>query len=196
MIIDHQSAERGISIIYAICLVAGLIFTLLSAIFGHLFGGHGEVHVGMGGHADGGVGHDGVPGISFLSPTVLASFVTAFGALGLIFSKIDATSSVWINAPVSFVGALAVALLVLWLFNAVFKRTEGSSESRVAMLIGRTAAIVTPIPENGVGEISYTQAGSRYSAPARAEKGGTIANGRTVKITRIVGTQFYVEETK
>ena len=121
--------------------------------------------------------------------------MTAFGALGLIFSKIDLMRSVWFNAPVSFVGALAVALLVLWLFNAVFKRTEGSSESRVAMLIGRTAAIITPIPLNGVGEISYTQAGSRYTAPARAEKGGTIANGRMVKITRIVGTQFYVEET-
>jgi membrane protein implicated in regulation of membrane protease activity len=194
MIIDQSSAERGISIMYAVCLVAGLIFTLFSAVAGHLFGGHGDVHVGMGGQADGGVGHDGVPGISFLSPTVLASFVTAFGALGLIFCKIDATSSVWINAPLSFGGALAVALAVLWLFNTIFKKTEGSSESRVAMLIGQTAAIVTPIPENGVGEISYTQAGSRYTAPARNEKGGSIAGGKTVKIKRIVGTQFYVEQ--
>jgi membrane protein implicated in regulation of membrane protease activity len=194
MIIDQQSSEHGITIIYAVCLVAGLIFTLLSAVVGHLFGGHGDAHVGMEGQADGGVGHDGVPGISFLSPTVLASFVTAFGAFGLIFSKVDATSSVWLSAPLSFFGGLAVALLVLWLFNAMFKRTEGSSESRVAMLIGQTAAIVTPIPENGVGEISYTQAGSRYTAPARAEKGGTITSGKTVKITRIVGTQFYVEQ--
>jgi membrane protein implicated in regulation of membrane protease activity len=190
----QQSISEGIMIVYAICLVAGLIFTLFSAVVGHLFGGHGDVHVGMGGNADGGVGHDGVPGISFLSPTVLASFVTAFGAFGLIFGKIDATSNPWINAPLSFFGGLAVALLVLWLFNAIFKKTEGSSESRVAMLIGQTAAIVTPIPENGVGEISYTQAGSRYTAPARAEKGGIITSGRTVKITRIVGTQFYVEQ--
>ncbi len=182
-----------ITIVYTVCLVFGLIFTLFSAVLGHLFGGHGDVHVGAGGHAEGGVGHDGVPGISFLSPTVLASFITAFGALGLIFCKIDATSSVWINAPLSFFGALGVALLVLWLFNTVFRKTEGSSESRVAMLIGQTAAIVTPIPENGVGEISYTQAGSRYTAPARADRGGTIASGQTVKITRIVGSQFYVE---
>ena len=184
-----------ITIVYTICLVFGLIFTLFSAVAGHFFGGHGDVHVGMGGHADGGIGHDGVPGISVLSPTVLASFITAFGALGLIFCKIDATSSVWINAPISFVGGLIVALFTLWLFNLMFKKTQGSSESRVAALIGMTAAIVTPIPENGVGEISYTQAGSRYTAPARAEKGGTIASGQTVKITRIVGSQFYVEAT-
>jgi len=180
-------------IIYAICLVLGLIFTLFSAVAGHLFGGHGAGHVGMGGHADAGVGHDGVPGISFLSPTVMASFVTAFGAFGLIFSKMDATSQAWISAPLAFLGALAVALGVLWLFNTMFRKTEGSSEGRVAKLIGQTAAVVSPIPAHGVGEISYTQAGSRYSAPARAEQGVVIAAGQTVKIHRIVGTQFFVE---
>lgn len=180
-------------IVYAVCLVVGLIFTLFSAIAGHFFGGHAEVDVGLGGHADGGVGHDGVPGLTFFSPTVLASFVTAFGAFGLILSKMEATSSPWINAPISFGGGLMVALFTLWLFNLMFSKTQGSSEGNVAKLIGMTAAIVTPIPENGVGEISYTQAGSRYTAPARAEQGGPIASGKMVKITRIVGSQFYVE---
>ena len=178
-------------IIYTICLVLGLMFTVISAFLGHLFGGHDAV--GTGGHADGGIGNDGVPGISFFSPTVLATFVTAFGAFGLIFGRMETTANVWVNAPLAFVSAVAVAFVVLWLFNAMFKRTESSSESRVAQLIGQTAAIVTPIPQNGVGEISYTQAGSRYSAPARDEKGGTIASGTTVKIPRIVGTQLYVE---
>lgn len=178
-------------IVYGICLVFGLMFTLVSAFLGHLFGGHDSI--GAGGHADAGFDSDGVPGITFFSPTVLASFITAFGAFGLIFSEIHATSSVWLHAPISFIAALSVSIFVLWLMNKIFRGTEGSSEGQVAKLIGRTAAIVTPIPENGVGEISYTQGGSRYSAPARAEKGGTIPNGRTVKITRIVGTQFYVE---
>lgn len=180
--------------VYAICLITGLVFTLLSAFLGHLFGGHADAPVGMDGQAEGGLGHDGVPGVSILSPTVLASFITAFGAFGLIFSQIRLTHSVWINAPLSFAGGLVVALVTLWLFNTMFKKTESSSESRVAQLIGQTASIVTPIMENGVGEISYTQAGSRYSAPARAESGGTIASGQTVKITRIVGTQFYVRQ--
>ena len=92
--------------IYAICLVAGLIFTLFSAVAGHLFGGHGDGHVGMGGHADTGLGHDGVPGISILSPTVLATFVTAFGAFGLIFTHVDATSNPLISAPICWIVAL------------------------------------------------------------------------------------------
>jgi len=178
-------------IIYAICLVVGLIFTLFSAIAGHLFGGHDSISAG--GHAESGLSHDGEPGISFFSPTVLASFVTAFGAFGLIFSKIAITQNVWICALLSFVGGLIVAMAVLWMFNMMFSKTQSSSEGRVGGLIGHTAAIITPIPENGVGEISYVQSGARYTAPARCEKGGTAASGQTVKITRIVGNQFYVE---
>jgi hypothetical protein len=52
--------------------------------------------------------------------------------------------------------------------------------------------VITAIPENGAGEIAYVQKGTRYSAPARVESGGSIANGRAVKIIRIVGPQFYV----
>ena len=60
-------------------------------------------------------------------------------------------------------------------------------------MIGAEANVITPIPENGVGEIAYVVGGTRYSAPARAENSAAVANGKTVKITRIVGTQFYVQ---
>ena len=52
---------------------------------------------------------------------------------------------------------------------------------------------ITPIPANGVGEIAYVNGGSRYTAPARSLDGLEIANGKAVKIARIVGSQFYVE---
>ncbi len=180
-------------IIYAICLVVGLLFTLISAIAGHLFGGHDGADVGTGGHAEAGFDHTGLPGISFFSPTVLASFVTAFGAFGLIFSRIGATSSPWLSAPLALAGGGIVASGVFWMFNSMFKKTQSSSESRVSTLVGQTASIVTPIPENGVGEIAYVQGGSRYTAPARTENGRPIGAGKGVKISRIVGTQFYVE---
>ncbi|HMP81694.1 MAG TPA: NfeD family protein [Verrucomicrobiota bacterium] len=179
-------------IIYAICLVVGLLFTLISAIAGHFFGGDGA-DVGTGGHAEAGFADSGVPGISFFSPTVLASFITAFGAFGIIFTKIEATSSVWASAPLSIVGGGIVAGGVFWLFNTMFRKTQSSSESRVASLLGQSANVITPIPENGVGEIAYVQGGARYNAPARSEKGNPIPAGRAVQITRIVGTQFYVE---
>src|SRR5205823_5784520 len=143
--------------IYLICLGVGFVFTLFSAIFGHVFGhgGH-DGHVdGSGGHAEAGVDASDMPGVSAFSPTVIA-----FG--------------------------------VLWLLRQLFSKTQSSSESKVGSLVGQLATIITPIPQNGVGEIAYVQAGTRYSAPAREENGTPVPVGKPVKITRVVGTQFYV----
>jgi membrane protein implicated in regulation of membrane protease activity len=181
------------TLIYAICLAVGLLFTITSAVIGHFFGGpDGHAEVGTGGHAEAGFDHSGMPGISFFSPTVLASFVTAFGAFGLILTRIPVTSSVWASAPLSAVGGGVVAWLVFMLFNAMFSRTQSSSESRVGSLVGQTASVITPIPAAGVGEIAYVQGGTRYTAPAREEDGKPVGNGQTVKVCRIVGSQFYV----
>lgn len=180
-------------LLYTICLAVGLIFTLISAVAGHLFGGDSDAGVGTGGHAEAGFDHSGVPGISFFSPTVLACFVTAFGGCGLILTRIEATQSPWISAPLSAVAGVAMALLAFAIFNFMFKHTQSSSESRVASLVGQTASIVSPIPDSGVGEIAYVQGGSRYTAPARTESGKPVAAGKPVRITRVVGAQYYVE---
>jgi membrane protein implicated in regulation of membrane protease activity len=180
--------------IYIACLAIGLLFTIVSAFLGHLFGGHEGGDIGTGGHVEAGMDTHGMPGFSFFSPTVLASFVTAFGAFGIVFSHIEATSSVWASAPLAAVSGGIIAALVFLLFNTMFKKTQSSSESQIASLPGQAASILTPIPPNGVGEIAYVQGGSRYTAPARTENGEPIAAGKSVRISRVVGTQFYVEQ--
>jgi membrane protein implicated in regulation of membrane protease activity len=180
--------------IYVACLALGLLFTIISATMGHFFGGHdADSSVGTGGHAEAGYDNSGVPGISFFSPTVLSCFVTAFGACGLILSRVEATQSVWVSAPISAVAGIAMALLAFLLFNYMFEKTQSSSEVRVSSLLGQTASIITPIPANGVGEIAYVQGGCRYTAPARTETGSPVPAGKPVRITRIIGTQYYVE---
>src|SRR5436190_4795286 len=179
-------------IIYTACLALGLLFTIISAFTSHFFGGHdGHMDVGTGGHAEAGYDHSGVPGISFFSPTVLSCFVTAFGACGIILTKVG--SPVWVSAPISAVAGVIMAGLAFLLFNWMFQQTQSSSESKVGSLVGQTASIITPIPENGVGQIAYVQGGSRYNAPARTENGTPVASGKLVRITRIVGTDFFVE---
>ncbi|HKI69724.1 MAG TPA: NfeD family protein, partial [Verrucomicrobiae bacterium] len=130
------------------------------------------------------------------SPTIMASFVTAFGGFGLIFSQFHATSKTVVSAPLSIFCALLIAGGLYRFLITVFRHTQSSSESHVARLIGTEASVVTPIPENGVGEIAYVVGGTRYTAPARLEKGGTIATGQVVRITRIVGPQYFVEAAK
>jgi hypothetical protein len=180
-------------IIYAACLALGLLFTLISAFVGHLFGGHDGGDIGTGGHAEGGYDNSGVPGISFFSPTVLSCFVTAFGACGLILTHVEATRSVWIHAPISSLAGVAMAFLAFLLFNWMFDKTQSSSESKVGSLVGQDASIITPIPADGVGEIAYVQGGTRYTAPARTEDGSPVSTGKPVRISRIVGTQYYVK---
>lgn len=182
--------------IYSICFGVGLVFTLVSALGAHAFGGHGDASHGHGGHAQGhadaGGGANDMPGFSPLSPTTLASFITAFGGFGMIFTKLEKTRSIWISAPLATLGGFAIAALVFWLFSTIFRTTQASSEGRVADLKGQSAVVITPISPGGVGEIAYVQGGARYSAPARAESEAAISTGTTVKIVRLVGTQFYV----
>src|SRR5438046_9539461 len=116
-------------IIYTACLALGLIFTIISATMGHFFGGHdGGGDVGTGGHAEAGYDHSGVPGISFFSPTVLSCFVTAFGACGIILSKIG--SPVWVSAPISAVAGVVMADVAFFPLNWMFQQPQSSSDSR------------------------------------------------------------------
>lgn len=182
-------------IIYAICLLTGLLFTMLTVLFGHFFGGSGHV-IGSGGHVEAGGDSTDAPGMSIFSPTVIASFITAFGGFGLIFSQFATTRPGIISAPLSLLGGVVVAGAMYFFFGAVFRHTQSSSESRVAALVNTEATVITPISPNGVGEIAYVVGGTRYTAPARAEDGFFIGNGQTVKIARVVGTQFYVKKAR
>lgn len=182
-------------IAYSICFAVGLLFTLLSAALGHVFTGH-DIHVhlpaGHEPHAESGCSAQGMPGFSPLSPTTLASFLCAFGGFGMILTNISATQPLWISAPLAALGGLAVAALVFWIFKEIFRHTQSSSEARVATLVGAPATVIAPVPAGGVGEIAYVQHGTRYTAPARGEDGAGLAAGTAVKITRIVGAQFFI----
>jgi membrane protein implicated in regulation of membrane protease activity len=182
-------------LIYTICLLIGLLFTVVSVLFGHFFGGGGHVE-GSGGHVEAGGDNSDAPGFSIFSPTVIASFVTAFGCFGMILSQFPATRPGIISAPLSILGGVIVAGAMYLFFGAIFRHTQSSSESRVAALVNTEATVITPISANGVGEIAYVVGGTRYTAPARAEDGFLIGNGQTVKIVRIVGTQFYVKKVR
>ena len=180
--------------VYLFCLVVGFVFVLLSAVLGHTFGDHGHVG-GSGGHAEAGADGSDSPGVSFFSPVIMAAFVTAFGAFGLMLSQSARTKPPFISAPLAVVGAFLVALVLVGVLRKIVRSADSSSESQVATLRGLTATVITPIPAEGVGEIAYVQAGTRYTAPAREENGLAVACG-TVTIVRVVGSQMYVKASR
>jgi hypothetical protein len=209
---------RGISLwgeamenAFLVCFFVGLFFTAVSAVLSTMFGGHeaggGDAdaggmdmghdfgHAGAGGTADGhvevGIG-DHFPGLSPWSPTVICSFLTTFGGVGylvLTHAKLGLPVSLLAGA----VAGLTLAWCVLTLMNKIFSALQSSSEVHVADLLGEEGEIITPIPEKGVGEVSYVSRGTRLTAPARSVSGRAVPRAAKVKIARIVGTTYYVE---
>lgn len=177
--------------IYLICFGVGLFFAVVSAFFAEFAGHDSHVH-GPHAHIEAGGGAHEMPGFAALSPTTIATFVTAFGGLGLIFSSIRFTSSAWISLALAAIGGFGIATLVFLLFRRIFASTQSSSEGRVRELFGRSATVITPIAAGGVGEIAYEQGGTRYTAPARELESGEVPSGATVRIVRVVGTHFHV----
>ncbi|MSR65735.1 MAG: hypothetical protein EXS18_08160 [Verrucomicrobiae bacterium] len=197
----------GFFSVYAICFGIGLVFALISAVTAGVFGGHHGLdhHVDSGG-ADHGVdaagGHQATPDatgghmpeFSPVSPVTIFTFITCFGGAGMILSRIDATNHAFAHLPLSLLAGFGGAAIVFAIFSKVFSATQSSSEARVAGLIGHVATVVTPIPENGPGEIAYVVGGSRYNAPAREDSGQSVPTGAEVKITRVVGGSYYVKK--
>ena len=121
--------------IYLICFGVGLVFAIVSAALGHIFGGGHEGHLdGSGGHAEAGADASDMPGISAISPMMLSSFSTAFGGLGMLLSRIEATRNPLISAPLAMLGAFVIAGGLLWLLRQMIRRTQSSSESKVELM--------------------------------------------------------------
>jgi membrane protein implicated in regulation of membrane protease activity len=186
-----------LSHIYLVCFAVGLISACVSAFF-DFFGGH-DVHFhlphhlpGHDAHIDSGLNSSGMPGVSPVSLTIIGSFITAFGGIGLILAGFALTASAWISLPLAVFGGFAIAAVVFLFFNKLFRATQSSSEGCVHQLIGQSATVITPIAPGSVGEIAYVQGGTRYTAPARTEGTKLIASGSSVWIVRISETQFYV----
>lgn len=196
--------------VYAVIFGVGIVFALISAVSAGIFGGDhvgGADHGGeVGGHeggADAGGGAEAggfeatgshMPEFAPISPITIFTFVTGFGGAGMILTKIHATSSPWLHMPLSLLAGFGGAAIVFAIFSKIFSVTQSSSEVRVAGVVGLSASVAIPIPENGLGEIVYVIGGSRYNCPAREDSGQAVASGAEVKITRIVGGTYYVKK--
>ena len=200
----------GIALLYFGCLLFGFIFALIGAIFGE-FGGHADVDAGgheidFGGHdvdfggdvdvshefaADvhGGLDHD--LGASALNTITISTFIGFFGLSGLFAVwalKLGTAASLAFALPT----AVVIAAAQFYLYVKIFVKAQGSSEATLADTLGCEAEVITPIPNNRVGEIAYVIKGSRYTAPAASADDEDIPRGTRVHVVNIRGTTFVV----
>ncbi len=176
---------------FLLCLIAGLIYAVISLIMSGGFSPDVDSDISVDG-SDIDAGHvSGEITFSPISPTVIATFITAFGAGGIVATE----GLKWGPFPAVALACgsgLAIAGLVYGVLNAVYKRTQGSSEAHVEDVIGIIAQVLTPISNDGVGEIAYVCRGARLTGPARSVDGREIGKNTSVEIVRVTGSTLYV----
>jgi len=195
------------TIIYLSLLGVGIIYAVLILIGSELHGLHLPhlPHIpGMDLHVDGhdvnighapDIGHAGpiAPDVDTssvkvpsLSPITVASFVTAFGAFGLIglgiFDASAKTSLIWAVG-----GGLLIAVIAHFAFGYFLIAPQGSSEVRMNDILGSQAEVITPIPPDSVGEIAFVAQGGRMTYTAKSAHNQAIPRGTTVIIDKVIG---------
>lgn len=180
--------------VYIGFLAFGVLYTLASLIFGAHGSDHGVDHSGIDtlDHSAAHSSDNSNSAPSLLNPVVLASAITAFGAIGLVAKlgfMIDDLTSLIIST--AFAGVIGASI-----FFGIVKFMYGSQSNSVFSLddmIGTEAEVITPIPKSGVGEIAYIINGIRYNNPARADDRKELSRGTVVLIKGFSGNTATVQ---
>lgn len=187
----------GLTVIYLALLGVGIIYAFVILLGGafhgiHLPGFHlpgVDLHVGTHDipiHLDtSAAGDHPDTSVPSLSPITVSSFVTAFGAFGLIALGLFSVSPQWSLAWATG-GGLIIAIIAHFAFGYFLLAPQGSSEVRQKDIVGAVGEVTTPIPAGSMGEVAFIAQGGRVSYPAKSAAGGDIARGTTVVIEKIV----------
>ena len=173
--------------IYIGLLALGVVYALLAGALGWLsdaFGG--DIHVDASGHLDAGHVHP-------ISGTIVATFITGFGGGGVVGHYLLE----WRLLPglgLATASGLVLAGAAFLVLDLIFKQTQAGAEFEPSEVVGREAEVITPIPENGTGEVTYLVRGQREQSAARSCDGSAIPRGRLVVIEKVLGSTVHVRQ--
>ena len=167
-------------VIFLGCFVVGFVLSALSFAFGivdmHVhFPWETHVHLGSA-HA----GH--MHGLGPINFATLTAFVAWFGGAGYLLI----TQFRWLTIP-ALVAAVPVGLagsaIVFFLMAKVLWSPHENMMSAEYDMVGVLGRLSQPIREGGIGELVYTQGGTRKSCGARSADGTAMPKGTEVVVT-------------
>jgi hypothetical protein len=159
----------------------GLLFLLVSFVFGEVFGQLDFDH-----DVDHDLG-DGGPGLFSLK--VLSVFVTAFGGFGAI--GLTQGLGLWLSSFLGLAGGVVLAGVV-YFFARLLYAQQASSLVSADDLIGCRAEVVVGIPAGGFGQVRCLVGESRVDKIARSRDGGAIPQQAAVMIEEVAGESVVV----
>lgn len=175
---------------YFFCFCVGFLCSLVSFLAGsshlHLHLPH-SMH-SHAGHGPGGKGSQTSP-VNF---GTVAAFLAWFGGVGYLLSRY---SSLWavLALAVAVIAGLCGAALVFWFLFKVLLAHDRDLDPADYDMVGVLGHLSSPVREDGVGEMIFSQDGVRRAASARSEDGRAIAKGIEVVVTRYERGIAYVK---
>ena len=190
-VISDLFGDNILNVIYAAALFTGVVYALFLLFFQGIGDALGDLDVDF--DVDTDFDADAAGEATGVSMLAIASFISAFGAFGLIaVTLLDASAVASLFA--ALLGGLVMGLAAQAFFVYILSPTV-SSEVHRTRLVGMPAEITTPIPSGGMGQVALVVEGSRMTYSARAtEEGDTFTRGTPVRIERIVGGVAYVAD--
>ncbi len=155
------------TLLFIILLGIGVIYSLVILVgsgIAHLDLPGIDLNLDHGGHIDFG----GEVKIPSLSPIAIASFVTAFGAFGLIGQWLS-SGSVGISLLSAGLGGFVIALLAHLAFTYFLIKPQGSSEVTAKDVVGAAAEVVQRHPAANCGS-GFDERDGRRADDRRARR--------------------------
>ncbi|PLR98169.1 NfeD family protein [Bacillus sp. T33-2] len=151
-----------IETVYLYGLIGSGAFTVLYLLFGDLLEGVFE-------------------SIQFLHPTLLFSFLTFFSAGGFLFEVYSPVHGILAGVLSASLALILVTLLNVFVLIPL-RNTEESLVYHESDLKGRIGTVITPIPEDGFGEILIESISGRIARTAASFDQTEIAYGEKVLV--------------
>ncbi len=124
------------------CLVGGAIFAIVTVVFGDL----------LGNALDGMLDFLSIEGPDYLQPMTLVGGITSFGGAGVMLSKYTGFGTL-IVILLSLLCAIFLAILIYFFYVKPMENSENSTGFSIRDLTGKIGEVITPVPENGYGEV-------------------------------------------
>lgn len=166
---------------YLGCLTVGILFALVTVIFGDLFSDFfGGIFEAL-----------SFDHVDFFHPVVFMGGITVFGGCGVMLEKYSALDSIPV-ALLSLLGALTFSVLSYFLYVKPMKNAENSTGFSIHDLVGKIGEVVVPIPAQGCGETIFKIGAGHTNQIAASFDGTEIAAGAKAVVAEAKEGILYV----
>ena len=153
------------------CLVGGALFALLAVLFGDLIGHALHLHA--------------------FEPVTIVGGIAVFGGAGVLFSEYSAFGTITV-ALFSALIAIAMSLLVFFLYVRPMKNSENTTSFSMQDLSGGLAEVIVPIPADGYGEVIMKVGAGNTNQIAASFSREAIPGGTRVVVVEVKDDTLFV----